>query len=190
MKGIGPPYFLKSSPWKNDNLYLFHGTLDIYAKSIRKGVDVERGRDRRDFGRGFYTTTIKRQARAWAWQSALDYNDARSRSEPEVAPVVFSFQVDRNDLAGLQCLSFARADHNADDFWRFVQHCRAGAIGHARHVYHPRFGEWYDIVIGPVAAFWRTRLAIVDSDQVSFHTGAGAQLLNRSPRRMEKVAWS
>ncbi len=38
-------------------------------------------------------------------------------------------------------------------------------------------GEWYDIVCGPVAAFWDQRSAMNDADQISFHTITAAKLL-------------
>lgn len=53
--------------WTNQDLPLYHGTLDRYVSSILSGVDVTKGRAHTDFGKGFYTTTVERQARAWAW---------------------------------------------------------------------------------------------------------------------------
>ena len=41
---------------------------------------------------------------------------------------------------------------------------------------------YYDVVYGPVSAFWQQRLAIQDVDQVSFHTERSITLLNRSPK--------
>jgi hypothetical protein len=183
------PRFLAPEPWENKDLYLYHGTLDLHVKSIRKGVNVERGALGRDFGRGFYTTTQLTQARSWAWQVAQDYNDSRRGSDPMAAPVVVSFRVNRDDLSRLDCLAFVRGDYEADDYWSLVHHCRLRRPGHGRHTY-PELGEWYDVVIGPVAAVWRTRLALADCDQFSFHTQAGADLLNGSPKRAVRVRWS
>jgi hypothetical protein len=42
-------------------LTLYHGSNADFSV-----VSLERSRDRRDFGRGFYTTTIKTQAEQWA----------------------------------------------------------------------------------------------------------------------------
>jgi hypothetical protein len=42
-------------------LTLYHGSNTAFD-----AVDLSRPRDRRDFGRGFYTTTIKEQAEKWA----------------------------------------------------------------------------------------------------------------------------
>lgn len=38
-------------------------------------------------------------------------------------------------------------------------------------------GGWYELVSGPVAAFWEQRVAMEDSDQFSFH-GEGIRVLN------------
>ena len=37
---------------------------------------------------------------------------------------------------------------------------------------------WYDMVCGPVAAFWQQRSAMLDADQYSFHTVAAEKVLN------------
>jgi hypothetical protein len=44
-----------------DNMALYHGT-----NKRLEAVDLAMSRDRRDFGRGFYTTTIQEQAERWA----------------------------------------------------------------------------------------------------------------------------
>jgi hypothetical protein len=51
----------------------------------------------------------------------------------------------------------------------------------------PNVSDWYDLVVGPVAAVWRTRLTITNSDQFSFHTPAGGSVLNGVRKRVEKV---
>ena len=89
------------------------------------------------------------------------------------------FDVDRDSLAALQCVWFVRGSFDADDFWSLVFHCRAGEGHHARATNQ----GWYDVAIGPVAASWRQRLTIYDADQVSFHTGRAATLLNNSNPR-------
>lgn len=90
------------------------------------------------------------------------------------------FDVNRNDLSGLDGLWFLRGSFDAEDFWSLVFHCRTGG-SHQRET--PQV--WYDIVGGPVAASWRQRLTLHDVDQVSFHTPRAATLLDRSnPRTM------
>lgn len=154
--------------WSNQRLRVYHGTLHAHATTIRRsGVQLSRGQTRKDFGAGFYTTTVEWQARNWAW--VLSERAAESR------PAVLAFEIDRDALAGLQWLAFVRGDADADDFWSFVVHCRLGANHHAREA-----RTRYDVVIGPVAAIWRQRVSMQGADQISFHTAAAEQLLNSS----------
>lgn len=161
------------SPWANPRLILYHGTVDTEARSILSGVQISKGRANTDFGRGFYTTTAERQALAWGW--------ALSQRRPGTQPAVIRFDVDRDDLLQFECLPFVRGSFDADDFWSLVFHCRSTGADHSRQGTH----RWYDLVVGPVAASWRQRLALYDTDQISFHTDSVANLLNRSnPRRI------
>lgn len=157
--------------WSNSVLRLYHGTTRDHARAIAEGgASVTRGRAARDFGSGFYTTTLERQARSWA------YEVARDRMSPAA---VVRFDVDREAFASLATLAFVRGDFDANDFWSFVVHCRIGGRGHARFA---RADTLYDVVIGPVAAFWTQRSTIWGSDQISFHTPAAEAALNSSPR--------
>jgi hypothetical protein len=159
--------------WTNQPLTLYHGTLDIHIPSILQAVDVRFGRIGADFGPGFYTTTVDRQALSWAWQLA--------QRRPGSVPAIVRFDVDRDASATLDCMWFVRGTFDADDFWSMVFSCRQGAAGHGRSANQ----GWYDVVVGPVAASWRQRLIIYDADQVSFHTPRAAQVLTMSnPRRV------
>jgi hypothetical protein len=167
------PLSLTPAPWTNQYLTLYNGTLDIYVSSILAGVKVSKGRSHTDFGMGFYTTTVERQAQSWAWQL--------SQHTSGTLPAVIRFDVNRDDLAALQCLGFVRGSFDADDFWSIIFHCRTGSPNHSR----PMNSGWYDVVFGPVAASWQQRLTIYDADQISFHTPAGETLLNNSnPRKV------
>ena len=44
-------------PWTDQDIDLYHGTLDVHASSVLSSVNVTIGRRLKDFGRGFYTTT-------------------------------------------------------------------------------------------------------------------------------------
>ena len=161
--------FHPPSPWSNQPVRLYHGTTVEHAFSITTtGVRVSAGRSFIDFGPGFYATTLERQARAWAWQRA---------DETGKTPAVVYGDIDREALAGLDCLSFVRGDFHADDFWSFVVHCRHVGTDHARAGEGSRR---YDVVIGPVTAFWKQRT----SDQVSFHTLEAEAVLNATAWRM------
>jgi hypothetical protein len=160
-----PPFVTPS--WSNQKLVLYHGTLHHHALDIVKSVDIKKGRKYTDFGPGFYTTTILRQARSWAW--------THSRRKRGAKYAVVRFEIERDALAGLEALWFVRGSFDADDFWSLIFHCRKGRGPHARTAHtSPK----YDVVIGPAAASWRQRLAIHDVDQVSFHTSAAEALLN------------
>jgi hypothetical protein len=182
----GVPGFLSPPAWTNQDIVLYHGTIDFYARSIRKRVDVMRGAPRTDFGRGFYTTTSRRQARSWAWQLSVDYNAAHPALAIPARPVVISFRVPRDRLSKLDILAFVRGDFHAGDYWSLVHYCRSGNPGHARSV-PPNKRRWYDMVAGPVAAVWRTRLLIANADQYSFHTRRAGRILDGSLVRVERV---
>ena len=64
----------------------------------------------RDFGRGFYTTTVIQQARAWAWQRCFDHNADLAPGASPATPEVVVFRVDREALAKLDFLVFVRGD--------------------------------------------------------------------------------
>lgn len=152
--------------WTNPAIVLFHGTTQNHVAAIIAGVNVGVGRNACDFGQGFYTTTSLIQARRWAKLLA-----ARNGQQP----AVIRFSVDRNALAALEFMAFVRKDRHASDFWSLVRHCRLGH-GHSR-----AGGANYDVVIGPVAKQWRfQQVAFRDYDQLSFHTNAAANLLNKS----------
>lgn len=159
-------------PWANQPITLYHGTVDVHVPSILAGVNVGAGRARADFGTGFYTSTIDRQALSWAWQLSGRHSGA--------LPAVIRFDVDRDALAALDSVWFVRGGFDADDFWSLVFRCRQGA-DHGRGVN----GGWYDVAVGPVTASWRQRSALADADQISFHTARAAAILDMSsPRRV------
>jgi len=50
--------------WSNQDIVLYHGTVDTYVSALTTGaVRVSLGKAGTDFGPGFYTTTVQRQAR-------------------------------------------------------------------------------------------------------------------------------
>jgi hypothetical protein len=158
--------------WTNRDIFLYHGTVDTYVPALTsKAVQVAVGKAGTDFGPGFYTTTVKRQAQMWAAQISA----ARSGT----TPAVIEFIISRDYLAPLQTLAFARGDFDAEDFWSLIHHCRLGATDHGRSV-SPRY---YDVVYGPVAAFWNQRMIVADADQISFHTAAAEAVLNMNQGR-------
>jgi hypothetical protein len=154
--------------WSDQDLVLYHGTLDRHVASIMQGVNLNKCKHLRDFGRGFYTTTKRTQAERWAKDMAAQTGGA--------APAVLEFTVERNALALLDTLFFVRGTAAAVDFWSFVQFCRSSAVDHGR-----AHTPWYDLVVGPVMGSLRKQTVIPDGDQVSFHTPNGTAVLDGSP---------
>ncbi|HEV3049181.1 MAG TPA: DUF3990 domain-containing protein [Longimicrobium sp.] len=163
-------------PWTNQPIVLYHGTLDVHASLIlQSGINVGSGMAGKDFGRGFYTTTVRQQADDWAWKL--------SRQSGGTQPGVLEISIDRSALAELDTLAFVRGERDADDFWSLVAHCRSGADDHGRSAQTAH----YDVVVGPVAAFWEQRAAMLGADQVSFHTRRAEEMLNSNRVNRRRV---
>lgn len=150
--------------WENQHITLYHGTLNNYVASILGEVILDCSKRHNEFGRGFYTTTVLKQARAWAISSAQRKGGS---------PAVVAFTLSRDDLAKLDSLWFVTGHNDSDDFWSFVYHCRNGCSDHGRKINE----GWYDVVVGPVTV-WPRRVLYPDYDQVSFHTSLAIDMLN------------
>ena len=163
--------------WTNPRIVLYHGTTDSAARSICDAVDLNFGSSRKDFGRGFYTTTWKSQAKDWADRAAR-------RMKNGERPRVVRLTLDRNILGSLETLAFIRGARDAHDYWNFVRHCRKGLP-------HRSINQaYYDVVYGPVAVLWENpllRYVIANFDQISFHTAAAQSMLNNSSCTKEIV---
>ena len=130
-------------------------------------------------------TTLRRQAEEHARRRYLKAWTAAGNGRPAPPlPSLVQFSVPVDAIAPLHSLAFARGDHDDDRYWAFVHHCRA-SLPHAPndHLYTrsalPGSGYgWYDVVSGPVAAFWDQRVALLGADQHSFHTQTAADVLN------------
>ncbi len=114
-----------------------------------------------DFGQGFYVTTSEHQAKQWA--------NTRWVRNPlsGIKALVLRFELDRDWIASLDTLAFARP---IQDFWDLVTDCRNGFRPHQRL---PPHNPPFDIVYGPVT-LWPQILVIQDCDQISFHTSRAA----------------
>ena len=164
--------------WNNSVLELYHGCTDEAARKIqgsnryKNNINLKLGRDRVDFGRGFYTTTRHDQAENWA---NCQYARNRKNSKVQKAAVLI-FRIDREKLASLINLGFVvEGDPQNSDFWDLVNHCRS-----AKRKTHERTtgstGGFYDVVSGPVALPFQ-KLVVKDCDQYSFHTRDGVDAL-------------
>ena len=159
--------------WTNGPLILYHGTTDDAATAISKpsrawphGIDFDLCKPLRDFGRGFYLTTVLRQAESWADRKFRQHQ----KSKQAACSAVLRFEVDRNQLAPLLSLCFV-TDNSNPDYWDFVYYCRRGTRTHLL-----QNNKNYDVVFGPVS-LGRQRFVIKDADQVSFHTEAALKIL-------------
>src|SRR5437868_1542573 len=97
LPGAAPAPFDLPPTWSNGPLVLYHGTVAAHAASIQAlGVNPLKGRLGTDFGPGFYTTTVERQAKSWAFFAAA----AGKVSGPGgTTGAVVRLEVDRDALA-------------------------------------------------------------------------------------------
>jgi hypothetical protein len=199
-----PPLLSPAPPWqpeRSEFVILWHGCT-LFDKDVIEsdGIDLTKCKVDSDFGHGFYTTTLERQARHWAWGRFFVWQ----KGHPGVTgnqPVILRFRLRRYGLAKakkkldkgldkLLSLHFVRGDYNNEDFWSFVQHCRQSTPAAPNDHQRPP-GGWYDLVTGSVAAFWEQREAMAGADQVSFHTKLGVDILNDliKSRKRENYEW-
>lgn len=91
-------------------------------------VDISKSHNRRDFGRGFYTTVLKEQSKAWAYR--LSFREKKEQY------YVYEFLFEENTE-----LSVKRFDTLSEDWLEFIKENRdKGGLQHN-----------FDVVIGPVA---------------------------------------
>lgn len=158
-------------PWTNQDLRLYHGTVDAHVASVLGRINVNHPASRRahDFGPGFYTTSSLYQAQKWA-------ETLPKRRFPGTRPAVIYFTISRDVLARLECMWFIRGTESEEDYWSLVEHFR----GHPRGEDHRRSEgtPWYDVVAGPLSRDWVNRRIVQTSDQVSFHTPRALDVLN------------
>lgn len=104
-------------------LILYHGTVYDFET-----IDLQKSHNRRDFGRGFYTTILERQAKEWAYRMQL-----RMKTENH-----YVYQYVFNEMSDLKVKRFYALN---EEWLEFIKENRAkGDIQHG-----------YDVVIGPVA---------------------------------------
>jgi hypothetical protein len=113
-------------------MILYHGT-----NCSIKQIDLEKCRPYKDFGKGFYLTTIREQAEKMANRVARIYG-----GEPMVN--VYEFDDIRTDL------KVKRFDAPTQDWAMFVI-CNRNADADKNSAQDHNFDNRYDIVIGPVA---------------------------------------
>lgn len=106
-----------------DEFILFHGTVFDFDQIL-----LNKSHNRRDFGRGFYTTLLEQQAKDWAYRLSL--------REQKKKYYVYQYIFQEAEL--LQIKKFASLDK---EWLEFIKENRSkGGLQHS-----------YDVVIGPVA---------------------------------------
>lgn len=149
-------------------LVVYHGTCSEFEK-----VDLSKSHNRRDFGKGFYTTILQSQSKEWAYRLSL--------REKKNDYYVYEFAFEE-----VPALNVKRFDRLNEEWLEFIKINRSkGGLQHD-----------YDVVIGPVAgdntmetvqlymaniltateAVERLRYNNVNN-QVSFHTEKALQYL-------------
>ncbi len=149
-------------------LVVYHGTCSEFEK-----VDLSKSHNRRDFGKGFYTTILQSQSKEWAYRLSL----REKKNDYYVYEFVFE---------EVPALNVKRFDRLNEEWLEFIKINRSkGGLQHD-----------YDVVIGPVAddntmetvqlymaniltateAVERLRYNNVNN-QVSFHTEKALQYL-------------
>jgi hypothetical protein len=143
-----------------DGIRLYHGSNVLFESPL-----LEKSKDRRDFGRGFYTTTVREQAEDWARTLQSRFNGG-----------AFVYDFVLNNAAALKIKAFNGLDL---EWLEFVKENRMN--GGLRHN--------FDVVMGAVAndKTMQTITMYIDgiytaeealnrlrymfpNDQVSFHT--------------------
>lgn len=108
---------------KSNELLLFHGTVAEFDEIV-----LEKSYNRRDFGRGFYTTLLEQQAKEWGYRLSLR----------EKKPVYYVYQYVFTEA---ETLKIKRFDSLDKEWLEFIKENRSkGGTQHDN-----------DIVIGPVA---------------------------------------
>jgi hypothetical protein len=173
---IALPGFQAWQPPRCDEVMLFHGCTETDVKSIFKnGIDPAVGRANTDFGRGFYTTPVCKQAAYWA-NIREEFLSAHGTGR------VIKFVVERAALAQLESLFFVSVDDRHENYWSFVAYCRQSPLngrGPVRNHVSRLDDGWFDVVAGPIAWDWTQRRHDSYYSQVSFHTKRAADVLNR-----------
>ena len=173
--------FVNKNISKNTGLILYHGSDSFFEK-----IDLEKSQNRRDFGKGFYTTVLEEQARNWAYKQMLRNGKTES--------YVYKFSFEES-----QDLNIKHFDSLNMEWLEFIKLNRSkGGIQHD-----------FDVVIGPVAddntmqTVQLYLLGTINADeaverlkyndvnnQVSFHAEKAVEklvLLNRSVIKITSV---
>ena len=164
---------------------VYHGTISVFEDSLLKGIKLDCSVQTTDFGKGFYTTTIRSQAERFAQKKALLYNE-RYPDAPKAEPSVLVYKLDTTKLFECDGIIFDLPDER---WCEFIFNNRVGSKFAVSDFHNISLN--YDFVYGAVAdanivqltrkvmresadfqTFCQniTPLNRGNSDQLSFHT--------------------
>ena len=120
--------------WHKFETTLYHGTVSEIQQ-----VNVALGRERKDFGKGFYMAVSKSQAIGMMHKKYREaVRRSRGKQENEFSEKLYEITLDENTLSNLKIKVFGAADLEWLDF---ILMCREqGGMPHD-----------FDVVIGPTA---------------------------------------
>ena len=163
-------------------MLLYHGSYAYFEK-----IDLNKGRKFKDFGQGFYTTKIEKQARQWAQNMS-----ARFGSEFGFVSI---YHCDESLFKSLQYLHF---DKPTEEWAYFIMNNRNNEFTDFETQIN-NLRNQFDIVEGPVAndniavvldqfmMNMKSGTALVEAleyknlnHQISFHTEKGIALLRKA----------
>jgi hypothetical protein len=161
--------------WTNGPATLYHGTTGYCADAIQTNGEPDLAKSRAivDFGRGFYMTSIRRQA---VWHANNIFNLRRATANAGASSgvnhqcaAVIQYEIDRTKIGHLYQLCFVSP---SKDWFDFVDHCRLIAPRSSGPAHN------YDVVYGPLRAADGSAYPATDYEQVSFHSTNAIHMLS------------
>lgn len=108
---------------EHDKLILYHGTTDQFET-----IDLTKSYNKRDFGRGFYTTLLEDQAKEWVYRLSI-------RRGKKI------YYINQYEFQGDKSLRIKKFENFSDEWLDFIKKNRYnGGVAHN-----------FDVVMGPVA---------------------------------------
>lgn len=117
---------------------VYHGTLSIYEDGLIKNIDLNRGYESVDFGKGFYTTTNYNQALSFAKIRTKKHNKYHEKKLRErenwipkfTKPMIVVYNINKDSMKN----SNGKVFHNPNEKW-------------AEFIFNNRMGE--DFLVSP-----------------------------------------
>lgn len=171
---------------------VYHATTTEYEDSLRQGINLNIGRDKVDFGKGFYTTSNIDQARKWSKSKAnfrnneIELNKLEEQIE-KVEPLIITYSVDIDSLIKLHGKIFKAPDI---EWAKYIADNRLNKepIKGVHYTYGPLADAkiakpLYEYKIGKIDIdeFWKiVSPTDLSTNQMSFHTIESLKCLERS----------